>query len=98
MVALAGHNRSEVMDHARWRDVITSSCWMLAGTVFIAGTQWMIVSVVAHRSGAAGLGEISLAQAYVTCLSYVGWLALRNHYVVETDRYPFSDYLFLRIA
>lgn len=70
---------------------------MLAGTVFVAATQWLIVSVVAHRGGATGLGQISLAQAYVTCLSYVGWLALRNHYVVEDDRYPFSDYLFLRV-
>jgi O-antigen/teichoic acid export membrane protein len=88
------------MDKARlpWLDVVVSSSWMLAGTVFIAGTQWFIVSIVAHRSGAVGLGQISLAQAYVTCLSYVGWLALRNHYVVEGDRYPFSDYLFLRIV
>jgi O-antigen/teichoic acid export membrane protein len=81
-----------------WRDVAVSSSWMLAGTVFVAGTQWLIVSIVAHRGGAAGLGQISLAQAYVTCLSYVGWLALRNHYVVEEDRHPFSDYLFLRIV
>jgi O-antigen/teichoic acid export membrane protein len=71
---------------------------MLAGTAFVAGTQWLIVSVVAHRGGPAALGQISLAQAYVTCLSYVGWLALRNHYVVEEDRYPFSDYLFLRLV
>jgi len=71
---------------------------MLAGTAFVAGTQWLIVSIVAHRGGATGLGQISLAQAYVTCLSYVGWLALRNHYVVEEDRHPFSDYLFLRIV
>jgi O-antigen/teichoic acid export membrane protein len=71
---------------------------MLAGTAFVAATQWLIVSVVAHRGGPAGLGQISLAQAYVTCLSYVGWLALRNHYVVEQDRHPFSDYLFLRLV
>jgi O-antigen/teichoic acid export membrane protein len=71
---------------------------MLAGTAFVAGTQWLIVSVVAHRGGPAALGQISLAQAYVTCLSYVGWLALRNHYVVEDDRHPFSDYLFLRLV
>src|SRR5437667_794798 len=83
---------------APWRDVVVSSSWMLAGTLFIAATQWLIVSIVAHRTGAAGLGQLSLAQAYITCLSYVGWLALRNHYVVEGDRYPFSDYLFLRIA
>jgi O-antigen/teichoic acid export membrane protein len=81
-----------------WRDVVVSSSWMLAATAFVAGTQWLIVSVVAHRGGPAGLGQISLAQAYVTCLSYVGWLALRNHYVVEEDRHPFSDYLFLRIV
>jgi O-antigen/teichoic acid export membrane protein len=71
---------------------------MLAGTAFVAGTQWLIVSVVAHRGGPAGLGQISLAQAYVTCLSYVGWLALRNHYVVEQNRHAFSDYLFLRLV
>ena len=34
---------------------------MLAGTAFVAGTQWLIVSVVAHRGGPAGLGQISLA-------------------------------------
>jgi O-antigen/teichoic acid export membrane protein len=97
-VTLLCQNRPDALVKARlpWLDVVVSSCWMLAGTVFIAGTQWFIVSIVAHRSGAAGLGQISLAQAYVTCLSYVGWLALRNHYVVEGDRYPFSDYLFLR--
>src|SRR5919108_6023611 len=82
----------------RWRDVVVSSSWMLVGTAFVAGTQWLIVSVVAHRGGPAALGQLSLAQAYVTCLSYVGWLALRNHYVVEDDRYPFSDYLFLRLV
>ena len=71
---------------------------MLAATGFVAGTQWLIVSVVAHRGGPAALGQISLAQAYVTCLSYVGWLALRNHYVVEDNRHPFSDYLFLRLV
>jgi O-antigen/teichoic acid export membrane protein len=81
-----------------WRDVVVSSSWMLAGTAFVAGTQWLIVSVVAHRGGPVALGQISLAQAYVTCLSYVGWLALRNHYVVEDDRHPFSDYLFLRLV
>ena len=100
MVTLVCEDRPDVMDNTRlpWRDVVVSSSWMLAGTVFIAGTQWLIVSIVAHRGGAVGLGQISLAQAYVTCLSYVGWLALRNHYVVEGDRHPFSDYLFLRIA
>jgi O-antigen/teichoic acid export membrane protein len=100
MVTLVCQNRPDAMDNTRlpWRDVVVSSSWMLAGTVFIAGTQWLIVSIVAHRGGAVGLGQISLAQAYVTCLSYVGWLALRNHYVVEGDRYPFSDYLFLRIV
>jgi O-antigen/teichoic acid export membrane protein len=71
---------------------------MLAGTAFVAGMQWLIVSVVAHRGGPAALGQVSLAQAYVTCLSYVGWLALRNHYVVEDNRHPFSDYLFLRLV
>jgi len=81
-----------------WRDVVVSSSWMLAATGFVAATQWLIVSVVAHRGGPAALGQISLAQAYVTCLSYVGWLALRNHYVVEENRYPFSDYLFLRLV
>jgi O-antigen/teichoic acid export membrane protein len=100
VVTLVSSNRPDAMDNARlpWRDVVVSSSWMLAGTIFIAGTQWFIVSIVAHRGGAAGLGQISLAQAYVTCLSYVGWLSLRNHYVVEGDRYPFSDYLFLRIT
>lgn len=83
---------------APWREVAASSSWLLAGTIFVAGTQWLIVSVVAHRGGPAALGQISLAQAYVTCLSYVGWLALRNHYVVEEHRHPFSDYLFLRIV
>jgi O-antigen/teichoic acid export membrane protein len=89
-----------VMDRARapWRDVVVSSSWMLAATAFVAGTQWLIVSVVAHRGGPAALGQVSLAQAYVTCLSYVGWLALRNHYVVEEGRHPFSDYLFLRLV
>jgi O-antigen/teichoic acid export membrane protein len=81
-----------------WRDVVVSSSWMLAATGFVAATQWLIVSVVAHRGGPAALGQISLAQAYVTCLSYVGWLALRNHYVVEEGRHPFSDYLFLRLV
>src|SRR3984893_10907907 len=100
MVTLVCRDRPDVVDRTRlpWRDVAVSSSWMLAGTVFVAGTQWLIVSIVAHRGGAAGLGQISLAQAYVTCLSYVGWLALRNHYVVEEDRHPFSDYLFLRIV
>jgi O-antigen/teichoic acid export membrane protein len=100
VVTLVCRDRPDVVDRPRlpWRDVVVSSSWMLAGTVFVAATQWLIVSIVAHRGGATGLGQISLAQAYVTCLSYVGWLALRNHYVVEEDRHPFSDYLFLRIA
>lgn len=77
--------------------VVVNTSWMLVSTLFAAGTQWLIVSVVAHREGATGLGQISLAQAYVTGLSYVAWLALRNHYIVEEDRYPFNDYLFLRL-
>src|SRR3981081_2242674 len=100
MLTVVCQNRPDAMDSTRlpWRDVAVSSSWMLAGTVFIAGTQWLIVSFLGDRSGAVGLGQISLAQAYVTCLSYVGWLALRNHYVVEGDRYPFSHYLVLRIV
>lgn len=71
---------------------------MLVSAVCAAAAQWLIVSVVSHKEGAAGLGQISLAQAYVTCLSYVAWLALRNHYIVEEGRYPFDDYLFLRVT
>src|SRR4051794_28140517 len=80
------------------RAIVTSSSWLLASAVFAAATQWLIVSLVARSRGAAGLGEISLAQAYVTCVSYVGWLALRNHYVVEASNFRYSDYLFLRVA
>jgi O-antigen/teichoic acid export membrane protein len=80
-----------------WRQIGVSSIWMIAAAAFALVSQYTIVLLVARRSGTIGLGEFSLAQAYVICVSYVGWLALRNQYLVDhTGDYDFSDYLFLR--
>jgi O-antigen/teichoic acid export membrane protein len=72
---------------------------MFAATAFAVGSQWVVILSVARKDGAVGLGELSVAQAYVICVSYVAWLALRNHYLVASETgTEFSDYLFLRMA
>jgi O-antigen/teichoic acid export membrane protein len=82
-----------------WRSVGTKSAWMFAATAMLIASQWAIVLSVARGGGAAELGKLSLAQAYVISCSYVAWLALRNNFLVASELgEEFSDYLFLRIG
>jgi O-antigen/teichoic acid export membrane protein len=75
----------------------SSAGWITLSVLLGAAVQWAIVLVIARVQGPVGIGQYTLAQSYVIPISYLAWMSLRQHLLVEADdRNGMKPYLLLR--
>jgi O-antigen/teichoic acid export membrane protein len=76
-----------------------NAAWALIGEVAFAACHWGGFIVLGRLAGPQELGRYALALAVVTPIVLFGGLQMRQLQVADaTERYPFQDYLAVRLA